>query len=96
METCIRVAKLFFGNVKQGLRTGVYGGMVGQTIATLLFVAALWVGAGLAQGFITVDELTAQPVETMRKLVEPTVRPALDWVAGQNGDGSSAASSSSM
>jgi hypothetical protein len=83
METCIRVAKLFFGNVKQGLRTGVYGGMVGQSIATVLFVALLWVGAGLAQGFITVDELKAQPVATLHKLVEPTLRPAVEWVTEQ-------------
>lgn len=71
--------KLFFHNIRQGLTTGVYGGLVGQTVATLMFVAALWVGAGLMQGFITVDELTSEPVDTLHKLVEPTVRPAIDW-----------------
>lgn len=83
MKTCICA---FTRALKQGARTGVYGGPIGQTIATVLFVAALWVGAGLAQGYITVDELAADPLATIQHLAEPTVRPAIDWFTGQNGD----------
>jgi hypothetical protein len=69
----MRITKSFFGAVKQGVRTGVYVGPVGQTALIVMAVVALFVAGGVKSGFVTVDELRGDPFGTTWKMVEPTV-----------------------
>jgi nitrate/nitrite transporter NarK len=69
---------LFFKNVKQGLRTGVYGGAFGQTVAIVVFVFLVMMGGALAKGFITFDDLRSDPVGSVYRTFEPTVRSIVD------------------
>lgn len=81
----MKLLSTFTNNIKQGLRTGVYGGPISQTIAVALFVAALWVGGAVFKGFVTMDELTSEPLDTLHKIFEPTFRPAIEWVKDKIG-----------
>jgi hypothetical protein len=64
----------FLRAVKQGLTTGVYGGPLGQTIAVLILAIAVVVGAGIATGHITGQQLADDPAGTIWRTIEPTVR----------------------
>jgi hypothetical protein len=68
------LTRTFFRAVRQGLRTGVYGGPIGQTLAVVIFAVAVFVGAGLATGHITGEQLADDPVGTAWRTIEPTVR----------------------
>jgi hypothetical protein len=44
-----------------------------STVAIVLMVLALFVGGGVAKGFISADELADDPAGTVWKMFEPTV-----------------------
>ncbi len=60
--------------IGQGLKTGAYGGPRGHTVAAVVFALTVFVGAGLATGYITWAELAADPAGTVWRTVEPTAR----------------------
>lgn len=64
----------FIRAMRQGLRTGVYGGAFGQTVAVLVMTAALFVFGSIATGHLTWGEVAADPTGALWRSVEPTVR----------------------
>ncbi len=70
----LRIWKATVLAIGQGLRTGAYGGPLGHTVAAVVLALTVFVGAGLATGYITWAELAADPAGAVRRTVEPTAR----------------------